>query len=92
MFFYMNYYWIKSHLMGISFIILNKFILPTMFSPFEPDLEKGYQDRCLWDSNISLIYTVISIHYQGTSISFTKLKSQPQYSITVIKITTGPLN
>lgn len=70
MFFYMNYYWIKSHLMDTSFIILNKFILPTMFFPFEPDLEKGYQGRCLWDSNISLIYSVTLIHHQWISLLF----------------------
>lgn len=42
---------------GASFIILNKFILPTTFFPFKPDPEKGYQDRCLQDSNTSLVYS-----------------------------------
>lgn len=57
MFFYMNYYWIQEsfHLLqsrlqclagGHLFITLRKFILPTAFLPFVPDLEKGYQSRC----------------------------------------------
>lgn len=45
--------------MGTSLIILNKFILLTTFFPFEPDLEKGYQGRRLWDFNTSLVYTAI---------------------------------
>lgn len=72
--------------MGTSFTTLNKFILPATFFPFVPDLEKGYQGRCLWDSKANLVYSVILIRWDWglnfSNISSTKLESWPEHSIT----------